>query len=151
MRRIGGKGLALIQAYEQFRSLPYRDAVGIWTYGFGAIRDAGGLPVTAATPPLGMDEGARLLARDCAQAAGAVQRLIFVPLDPDPFDALCSFAFNLGGGALQRSTLRQVLNRGEAPDEDLFARWDMAGGRHLAGLRRRRLAEWELFAGHAAG
>ena len=45
------------------------------------------------------------------------------------FDALGSFAFNLGAGALQRSTLRRKVNRAEhdaVPGE--FRRWVWAGG-----------------------
>lgn len=58
------------------------------------------------------------------------------------FDALTSFTFNLGGGALQRSTLRRKVNREEhsaVPTE--FRKWIWAGGRKLKGLVRRREAE----------
>ena len=60
--------------------------------------------------------------------------------------ALGSFAFNLGAGALQRSTLRRKVNREEhdaVPVE--FRRWVWAGGRNLKGLIRRREAEAELY------
>ena len=69
-------------------------------------------------------------------------RLIRVPLEDGQFNALCSFAFNLGGGALQRSRLRRKVNREEhdaVPRE--FRRWVWAGGRKLKGLIRRREAE----------
>jgi lysozyme len=62
------------------------------------------------------------------------------------FDALVSFTYNLGGGALQRSTLRRKINReehGEVPEQ--FMRWVWAGGRKLKGLVRRRAAESELY------
>lgn len=64
----------------------------------------------------------------------------------DQGDALVSFTFNLGSGALQRSTLRRKLNRQEyrlAAKE--FSRWVWAGGKKLKGLIRRRQAEAELF------
>ena len=70
---------------------------------------------------------------------------------PLPFDALVSFAFNLGAGALQRSTLRRKVNREEhaaVPAE--FRRWIWAGGRRLKGLVRRREAEAVLYAGKSA-
>ena len=57
-----------------------------------------------------------------------------------------SFTFNLGAGALQRSTLRRRANREErdaVPDE--FRRWVWAGGRKLKGLVRRREAEAVLY------
>lgn len=69
-------------------------------------------------------------------------RLIQVPLNDNQFDALVSFTFNLGAGALQRSTLRRRVNREEhevVPAE--FRRWVWAGGRKLKGLVWRREAE----------
>ena len=75
-------------------------------------------------------------------------RLIRVPLEDSRFDALGSFTFNLGAGALQRSTLRRKVNRQEhaaVPAE--FGRWVWAGGRRLKGLVRRREAEAVLYAG----
>ena len=74
-------------------------------------------------------------------------RLIDVPLTDGQFDALLSFTFNLGAGALQRSTLRRNVNREshtEVPAE--FMRWVWAGGRKLKRLIRRREAEAPLYA-----
>ena len=87
-----------------------------------------------------------LLRRDVETAERAVLRLIRVPLEDGRFDALSSFAFNLGSGALQRSTLRRKVNRGEhdaVPAE--FGRWVWAGGRKRRGLMRRREAEAALY------
>ena len=80
----------------------------------------------------GIDEAAAedLLRRDVQAAERAVLRLIQVPLEDGQLDALSSFAFNLGADALQRSTLRRKVNRGEhdaVPAE--FGRWVWAGGR----------------------
>ncbi len=66
--------------------------------------------------------------RDLVVAERAVLRLIRVPLTDGQFDALASFTFNLGSGALQRSTLRRKVNREEhteVPAE--FMRWVWAG------------------------
>lgn len=79
-------------------------------------------------------------------AERAVLRLISVPLTDGQFDALVSFTFNLGAGALQRSTLRRKMNRGEAEDVPAeFMKWVWAGGRKLKGLIKRRCAEALLF------
>ena len=78
----------------------------------------------------------------------AVFRLIRVPRTDGQFEALLSFTFNLGSGALQRSTLRRKVNREEhagVPTE--FMRWVWAGGRRLKGLIRRRAAETTLYSG----
>ncbi|WP_220473985.1 lysozyme [Klebsiella pneumoniae] len=61
-------------------------------------------------------------------------------------DALVSFTFNLGAGALQRSTLRRKVNRGEhqAVPADLM-KWVWAAGKRLPGLIRRRQAEGDAY------
>ena len=52
------------------------------------------------------------------------------------------FTFNLGSGALQRSTLRRKVNREEHDDVPAqFKRWVWAGGKRLKGLVRRRSEE----------
>ena len=69
-----------------------------------------------------------------------------VPLNQAQFDALVSFAFNLGAGALETSTLLKKLNAGKyaaVPQE--FEKWVKAGGKTLPGLVRRRTAEAQLF------
>lgn len=76
----------------------------------------------------------------------AVREAVTVPLNQNEFDALVSFTFNVGIGAWRESTLLRKLNssaRAQAADE--FERWVYAGGRKLAGLENRRLAERKLF------
>lgn len=95
--------------------------------------------MTAVTPTLTEDEAEALLHCDVGLAERAVLRLITVPLADGQFDALISFTFNLGAGALQRSTLRRRVNREEhreVPEE--FGKWVWGGGRWLPGLLKRR-------------
>jgi lysozyme len=62
------------------------------------------------------------------------------------FDALVSFAFNVGLGNLQRSSLRMKTNRGELEEAaDEFLKWSKAGGRVLPGLVKRRKDERALY------
>ena len=140
-------GLALIRRWEGFRAAPYLDAAGVPTIGYGTIRYEDGTPVTLADPPIGRERAEALL-RDhvVRRTCPSVLRLIAVPLRDAQFDALVSFTYNLGGGALQASTLRRKVNRGE--DEAAaaeFPRWCWAGGRRLPGLLRRREAEAALY------
>jgi len=82
-------------------------------------------------------------------AERAVLRLISVPLANGQFDALVSFTFNLGAGALQRSTLRHKVNREEHTDVPAeFIKWIWAGGKKLNGLVKRRKAEAEMYSGN---
>jgi len=63
------------------------------------------------------------------------------------FDAMVSFTFNLGSGALQRSTLPRLVNREEHSDVPAeLIKWVWADGRKLKGLVKRRGAEAGLYA-----
>jgi GH24 family phage-related lysozyme (muramidase) len=135
----------LIKHFEGFEATAYKDAVGVPTIGYGHTRTVSHADVRNGRT-ITMDEAEVLLREDCASAEADVERLIDVPLNDNEFAALVSFTFNLGGGALKRSTLRRKLNGGDrdaVPSE--MARWVRAGGRTLRGLVRRRNAEARLF------
>jgi lysozyme len=139
--------LDLIKHFEGRRLVPYRDAVGIWTIGYGATYGLDRKRVTADHPPLIELQADELLARDTLRFVIAVDRLVKVPVGADQRGALTSFAFNLGAGALQSSTLLKRINSLEWEDVPRqFGRWVSAGGRRLPGLVRRRRAEAELWA-----
>ena len=91
-------------------------------------------------------EATELLCKDVRIAERAVLRLISVPLTDGQFDALVSFTFNLGAGALQRSTMRRKVNRGqhEAVPAELM-KWVWADGKRLPGLVRRRRLESNFY------
>jgi GH24 family phage-related lysozyme (muramidase) len=146
MRHITQNGLALIKQFEGFMAEPYLCPGGYWTIGYGhVIQNPKDYPYR-----LTRDEGLELLAKDVMIAERAVLRLISVPLTQGQFDALVSFTFNLGAGALQRSTLRRKVNREEHADVPAeFRKWVWAGGRKMNGLIKRRKAEAELYLGNA--
>jgi len=142
MRHVTQTGLGLIKRFEGFSPVVYLDAAGLPTIGYGHLIRAGEDFAAGVTEAQALD----LLANDVQAAERSVLRLINVPLTNNEFDALVSFTFNLGAGALQRSTLRRKLNRDEreAAAEE-FLKWVWAGGRRLKGLIRRRDAERALF------
>ena len=144
MRQITKQGIDLIKRFEGFEPEIYLDAAGLPTIGYGHLLQQGENKMFAG----GISEaaGEALLIKDVGIAERAVLRLIRVPLTDGQFDALVSFTFNLGGGALQRSTLRRKVNREEHSDVPAeFMRWVWAGGRKLRGLVRRRRAEAKLY------
>lgn len=146
MRHISKYGLDLIKEFEGFVPHIYKDAAGFPTIGYGHLI----LEHERKWFENGISEEAaeRLLAQDVRFAESAVLRLIKVPLTDGQFDALVSFTFNLGGGALQRSTLRRKVNREEHTEvPEQFMRWVWAGGRRLKGLIRRREAEAQFYIG----
>lgn len=142
MRHITQDGIDLIKRFEGFSPTVYICPAGYPTIGYGhLVREAERYEqgITEA-------EAEELLRRDVHAAENAVLRLIDVPLTDGQFDALVSFTFNLGAGALQRSTLRRKVNRqahGEVPKQ--FMRWVCAGGQKLNGLIKRRSCESQIY------
>jgi lysozyme len=159
----------MLKHHEGVRQRPYRDVVALWTVGVGRLMypEQFGLPNRKNAKPgytglcredvqlrpednrvFSMEEVDELLRADVARFERGVRRLISVPLSQNQFDALVSFSFNLGLGTLQRSTLRQKLNRYDyegAADE--FLKFNKAGGRVFRGLTIRRNDERNLFLG----
>jgi lysozyme len=137
-------GLRLIKEYEGLRTEAYRCPAGVWTIGYGSTRGVReGMRITEA-------QAESLLRQDVERFERAVVGMVEVPITQGQFDALVSFAFNLGAAALRRSTLLRLLNQSRyAEAASQFPRWNKAGGRVLAGLTKRRSAERALFEGRA--
>ena len=140
--------LELIKKAEGVARKPYRCPANLWTVGVGhLIGDGRSLP-DSWNRTFDIGEIDALLAADVSRFERGVERLITVPLTQGMFDALVSFSFNLGLGCLQRSSIRQALNRGdkEAALASLL-KYNKAGGKVLKGLDLRRKAEAALFMG----
>ena len=140
---ISTQGLALIKASEGLRLAAYRCPAGIWTIGYGHTH---GVHEGQAINP---SEAEHLLREDVASTESEVEHLAG-PCTQGEFDALVSFAYNLGAQALRNSTLLKLHRLGQhklAAAE--FGRWVHAGGRELPGLVKRRAAEADLYLGAA--
>ncbi len=144
MRHISDDGINLIKRFEGFSSEIYLCPAGYPTIGYGhLVRDHEKLFFDNG---ISREEAENLLRMDVNSAERAVLRFIRVRLSDGQFDALVSFTFNLGSGALQSSTLRRKINRQdhhEAPAQ--LKRWVWSNGRKLKGLQRRRNAEAEIY------
>lgn len=140
LMQISKAGLDLIKQFEGLYLNAYRCPAGVPTIGYG--HTAG----VAMGQTITQQQADDYLRRDVRQFERAVARLVTVPLTQGQFDALVSFAFNLGEGALAQSTLLRLLNAGDhAGAAAQFDRWNKADGRVLPGLVRRRAAERALF------
>ena len=140
------KCLEMLAHHEGVRQKPYRCPAGLWTVGVGhLIGDGRSLP-DSWNRTFTLEEVYAILAADVARFERGVERYITIPLKQGEFDCLVSFAFNLGLGTLQKSTLRQKLNRGdkEGAIESLL-KYNKAGGKILRGLDNRRKDEAKLF------
>lgn len=139
--KVSSVGLQLIKEFEGFRATKYICAAGYPTIGIGHVIKKGE-NYDVITEAFAIE----LLRQDVRIAENYIRKLITKPLTQCQYDALVSFTFNCGGGALQRSTLRAKINRGEfASAADEFLKWARGGGRILKGLLRRRKAERALF------
>lgn len=133
-------GLDAIKGYEGVRLNAYLDSVNVATIGVGHTR---GVKMGDTITYEQCDD---FLRDDLKDAEDAVNRLVTVPLTQGQADALFSFVFNLGEGALAGSTLLKMLNKRQydvAADE--FLKWTHAGNRVLLGLVKRRTSERMLF------
>ncbi|GKX53980.1 lysozyme [Leminorella grimontii] len=138
----GKNGIELIKRFEGLSQNKCRNAVGFWTIGYGHLISPG----ETFDHPITEQEAEALLRRDLSPAEKSINKLVSVPLTQNQFDALASFALNVGVGRLASSTLLKRLNMGDyhgAANELL--KWNKAGGQVLANLTRRRLAEQTLF------
>ena len=149
-KQLGEKGAALVKAFEScMRAVPggfqaYFDPVQVLTIGWGHTNDNGRQFNTSSiwTQQECDDE----FLKDMAIFVKAVNDLVEVPINQDQFDALVSFAFNVGADSLKNSTLLKKLNAKDyAGAAQEFKRWNKAKGRVLPGLTRRRACEALLF------
>lgn len=143
--RTSSDGLKLIKEFEGLKLNAYLCPANVWTIGYGHT-SAAGSPTVTPDMKISQAQAEHILASDLLKYEVAVERAVTVPLTQNQFDALVSFAFNCGIGALQKSSLLKKLNRGEydaVPAE--LMKWNKAGGKELAGLTRRRRAEAALW------
>ena len=144
--RINEHGIEIVKNFEGISLKPYLCPANVWTVGYGATVGSDGGPIDPDMEPISETEAEALLLRDLESSEGWVSRLIKTALTENQYSALTSFTFNVGAGALQRSTLRMKLNRSEYENAaDEFPKWKFANKRILAGRVRRRAAERALF------
>lgn len=133
-------GINLIKEFEGCVLTAYKCPAGAWTIGYGHTSGVQqGQTITQA-------QAEAYLKSDLAIYENAVNSYVTVSLNQNQFDALVSFAYNCGTGALKTSTLLTLLNQGNysgAANE--LDKWVKAGSTTLEGLVRRRAAEKALF------
>ena len=158
--KVSAAAIDMIKHHEGVRTKPYRCPALLWTIAVGHVID----PNHAKVPfeerrnlqipdgwdrTLTMGEVDVILAQDLGRFERGVARLCPAALGHQGrFDALVSFAFNVGLGSLQRSSLRMKTNRGEFEEAaEEFMKWTKAAGKVMRGLVNRRLDERRLYRG----
>lgn len=142
----GTNGIQLIEQFEGFRAKMYKDAVGLPTIGYGTLID------TAAeqwlkTATITQAQAEELLRKDLAVIERNLNLLVPAGITQNQYDALTSFAYNLGIASLRGSTLMKKVraNPADASIREEFLKWVHAGGKVLPGLQKRRAAEANLY------
>lgn len=141
-RQLSENGANLIKQYEGLRLKAYQDQGGVWTIGYG---HTGGV---RAGQTITQETADRLFDGDVRKfVEGVNKETYFVDLTQSQFDALVSFAYNVGIGAFRSSTLlRKVkFNPNDPAIADEFRKWVYIKKVYNQGLANRREKETKLY------
>ena len=134
--KISDNGINLIKKFEGCRLKAYKDAVGVWTIGYGHTKGV------YSGQTISMTQATEYLRQDCANAERNVNSFNSkYHWTQNEFDALVSFAFNIG-------SINQLTANGKRSKTEIsnkFTQYSKAGGKTLQGLLTRRKAEKALF------
>lgn len=133
--------IAIIKKFEGLRLKAYKCPAGVYTIGYGHTENV------LADSEISELMADQILRKDLKNFEQAINNLD-LPLLQCEFDALVSFAFNVGIGNFNKSTLKKLLLQKKffyAAKE--FDKWVFAGGKKLPGLQNRRNTERKIFEG----
>lgn len=158
--RVSQAGIDLIHSFESFQPRAYKDPGSVnglpITIGWGSTRDAEGRPIQLGAVWTREQADAQFR-RDLAATETGVNLLLQgLPTTQAQFDALVSFAYNVGldiddddkaEGLGDSTLLKKHLAGDYAGAKAAFGSWVYNDGRKLNGLIRRRKAEAALYGG----
>jgi len=126
--------------------IAYKDAVGVWTIGYGNTFYPDGKKVRNGDK-ISENQAVDLLNKTLTDFSNSVNKLLKVKLNNCQYGAVLSFTYNLGKKNLEKSTLLKKINKNPSDPtiRDEFKRWVYAGGRKLAGLVTRRNEEADYY------
>ncbi len=143
MMKTSEAGVALIKEFEgfPFGGRPYQDMVRVWTIGYGHTEGVG-----PRSPRLTIQQASDLLMEDLNDKYAPHVAHLGVDLEQNQFDALVSFVYNCGPGAIGDTRVgRSLRARQYDAAADALLAWNKAGNQVVPGLVRRRQAERALF------
>jgi lysozyme len=145
-------GQKLIKQFEGLRLKAYQDVAGVWTIGYGSTYHQDGRPVKKGDVLQTNQQADDLFTNTLHEYESAVNKNVKVPLTQNQFDALVSFTYNTGIGALRSSTLLKKLNLANySAAADQFLAWNKITDPHTGKkvvsntLLKRRMQERQLF------
>jgi lysozyme len=145
--KLNKDGYDLIKSFEGLSLKPYRCSAGIATTGYGSTYYENGTRVQMSDAPITKQRAEQLLQHTADRFASKVANLIKKPVTQNQFNALVSFAFNVGSGALASSTLLKLVNIN--PNDIMiakeFLKWNKVNKVPVQGLTNRRIKESALY------
>jgi lysozyme len=144
--KVSKNGLNLIKKHEGLRLKPYLCPAKKATIGYGNTYYEDGTAVKITDEAITLERAENLLSTMVDKFAKQVSSSLAVNVSQNQFDALVSFAYNIGIGNFTTSTLLKKTNKSDfngAANE--FKRWNKSGGIVLSGLVKRREEEEKLF------
>jgi len=145
--KISNKGLDIIKKYEGFSSKPYLCPAKVPTIGYGSTYYEDGSKVKLTDSPITQERATELLEALLVSFERAVDSYCIDTINQNQFDALVSFAYNVGVGNLKSSTLLKKVNvnPNNPTIKDEFLKWTKSGSKTLGGLIKRRTEEAQLY------
>ena len=145
--KLDENGYKLIQEFEGLSLVPYLCSAKVATIGYGNTFYPSGKKVTMNDNPISLLTAKWMLKETADKFAADVDKLIKSRLTQNQFNALVSFAFNLGVAALGKSSLLKKVNvnPNDITITNEFLKWNKAGGKVLNGLTKRRTIEAKIY------
>lgn len=139
----------LIKSFEGCKLTAYKCPAGVWTVGYGNTSYLKAFLPNPQNISITQEQANSLFDNDYNLHKNGVKRYFPVNyLNDNELGALTSFAFNLGIGRLQKSTLRKVILNDKQDYAKIhyeLQKYSYAAGKQLLGLLRRRSAEFQLY------
>jgi lysozyme len=144
---LDNKGYLFITKHEGLRLKPYLCPAKVPTIGYGNTYYLDGKRVTLLDKEITKQEAFDMFKEIANRFAKRVDELVTSNINQNQFNALVSFAYNVGTGNFSSSTLLKKVNKNP---NDLtlkaeFLRWNKAGGKVLNGLTKRRNEEADIY------
>ena len=145
--KLDSKGYDLIKEFEGFSNRPYKCSANIPTIGYGNTFYPDGKRVSMLDKQITKEYADEIFKNVVDNFAFKVSKLIKSKVTQNQFNALVSFAYNVGIGNLEKSTLLKLvnINPNDAMIAKQFLRWNKAKGKELKGLTNRRIKESALY------
>jgi len=146
--KLDQNGYDLIASFEGLSLVPYKDSIGIPTIGYGNTYYPDGRKVKMSDPKITKAYAMELLKVTADKFAAKVSAQTLV-INQDRFNALVSFAYNVGLGNYSKSTLKKKVNANSLDPtiRTEFLKWNKAGGKVIPGLTNRRKKEADIYFG----